>query len=298
MNNPPTMVLYNVTVSVSQEHANDWVKYMMEEHIPEVLATGHFRDFRLCHVQGEAEGGITFAVQYMARDAQSLETYQKEHAPALQSEHQAKWGSHAVAFPVDCGGPPHQEGGRQPTRMKVRAKKHLGQHFLRDLNVARSIAQAVTKHHGCSEVLEVGPGTGALTKPLLERGDLTLKAVELDEESVNYLTSQGVLSDDQIFGVDLLRWDPDEAYPDGAPFVVAGNFPYNISSQILFRVLEWRDRVPECVGMFQKEVAERVAEGPGSKTYGILSVLLQSYYDIDYLFTVHEQAFDLSLIHI
>ena len=176
--------------------------------------------------------------------------------------------------------------------MKVRAKKHLGQHFLRDLNVARRIAQAVTKHHSCSEVLEVGPGTGALTKPLLERGDLTLKAVELDEESVNYLTSQGVLSDDQIFGVDLLRWDPDEAYPDGAPFVVAGNFPYNISSQILFRVLEWRDRVPECVGMFQKEVAERVAEGPGSKTYGILSVLLQSYYDIDYLFTVHEQAFD------
>ena len=92
------MVLYNVTVSVSQEHANDWVKYMMEEHIPEVLATGHFRDFRLCHVQGEAEGGITFAVQYMARDAQSLETYQKEHAPDLQAEHQAKWGSHAVAF--------------------------------------------------------------------------------------------------------------------------------------------------------------------------------------------------------
>ena len=176
--------------------------------------------------------------------------------------------------------------------MKVRAKKHLGQHFLRDLNVARRIAQAVTKRHGCSEVLEVGPGTGALTRPLLERGDLTLKAVELDEESVDYLTSQGVLSDDQIFGVDLLRWDPDEAYPDGAPFVVAGNFPYNISSQILFRVLEWRDRVPECVGMFQKEVAERVAEGPGSKTYGILSVLLQSYYDIDYLFTVHEQAFD------
>ena len=176
--------------------------------------------------------------------------------------------------------------------MKVRAKKHLGQHFLRDLNVARRIAQAGTKHHGCSEVLEVGPGTGALTRPLLERGDLTLNAVELDEESVDYLTSQGVLSDDQIFGVDLLRWDPDEAYPDGAPFVVAGNFPYNISSQILFRVLEWRDRVPECVGMFQKEVAERVAEGPGSKTYGILSVLLQSYYDIDYLFTVHEQAFD------
>ena len=101
-----------------------------------------------------------------------------------------------------------------------------------------------------------------------------------------------MLPAEDIFGVDLLKWDPSEAFPDGAPFIVAGNFPYNISSQILFRVLDWRDRVPECVGMFQKEVAERVAEGPGSKTYGILSVLLQAYYDIDYLFTVHEHAFD------
>ena len=101
-----------------------------------------------------------------------------------------------------------------------------------------------------------------------------------------------MLAEEKVFGVDLLKWDPDEAFPGGAPFIVAGNFPYNISSQILFRVLDWRDRVPECVGMFQKEVAERVAEGPGSKTYGILSVLLQSYYDIEYLFTVHEQAFD------
>jgi 16S rRNA (adenine1518-N6/adenine1519-N6)-dimethyltransferase len=116
--------------------------------------------------------------------------------------------------------------------------------------------------------------------------------VELDRESVEYLVSQGVLTADRVFGVDLLRWNPDEAFPDGAPFIVAGNFPYNISSQILFRVLDWRDRVPECVGMFQKEVAERVAEGPGSKAYGILSVLLQSYYDIEYLFTVHENAFD------
>ena len=89
-----------------------------------------------------------------------------------------------------------------------------------------------------------------------------------------------------------MKWNPDLAFPDGAPFIVAGNFPYNISSQILFQVLEWRDRVPASVGMFQKEVAERVAEGPGSKTYGILSVLLQTYYDIEYLFTVHEDAFD------
>ena len=92
------MVLYNVTVSVSEESANDWVKYMMEEHIPDVLATGHFRDFRLCHVQGEAQGGITFAVQYMARSVEAFEAYQKDHAPALQAEHQAKWETKAVAF--------------------------------------------------------------------------------------------------------------------------------------------------------------------------------------------------------
>ena len=92
------MVLYNVTVSVTDECANDWVKYMMEVHIPDVLATGHFRDFRLCHVQGEAEGGVTFAVQYMARDAEAFQTYQRECAPALQADHQANWGSKAVAF--------------------------------------------------------------------------------------------------------------------------------------------------------------------------------------------------------
>lgn len=176
--------------------------------------------------------------------------------------------------------------------MHVRAKKHLGQHFLRDLEVARRIALSIQKHRGCCDVLEVGPGTGALTIPLLERGDLRVKAVELDDESVAYLTAQNILQDEDIVGVDLLKWNPSEAFPNDMPFIVAGNFPYNISSQILFRVLEWRDRVPECVGMFQKEVAERVAEGPGSKAYGILSVLLQTYYDIDYLFTVEETAFN------
>ena len=176
--------------------------------------------------------------------------------------------------------------------MHVRAKKHLGQHFLRDLEVARRIALSIQKHRDCCDVLEVGPGTGALTVPLLERGDLRVKAVELDDESVAYLTAQNILKDEDIVGVDLLKWNPSEAFPNDMPFIVAGNFPYNISSQILFRVLEWRDRVPECVGMFQKEVAERVAEGPGSKAYGILSVLLQTYYDIDYLFTVEETAFN------
>ena len=176
--------------------------------------------------------------------------------------------------------------------MYVRAKKHLGQHFLRDPDAARRIAESITKHRGCCDVLEVGPGTGALTRPLLNRGDLNICAVEVDAESVASLNSQGLLQTNKVFCVDLLKWDPNEAYPEGSPFIVAGNFPYNISSQILFRVIDWRDRVPECVGMFQKEVAERVAEGPGSKSYGILSVLLQSYYDIEYLFTVHESAFD------
>ena len=176
--------------------------------------------------------------------------------------------------------------------MQVRAKKHLGQHFLNDLSIAERIAQSITLHRGCSDVLEVGPGTGALTRPLIARGDLRVHAVELDQESVAYLLQEHVLTPDVVHGVDLLTWNPDEAFPNGAPFIVAGNFPYNISSQILFKVLEWRDRVPECVGMFQKEVAQRVAEGPGSKTYGILSVLLQTYYDIEYLFTVEEHAFN------
>ena len=176
--------------------------------------------------------------------------------------------------------------------MKVKAKKYLGQHFLTGPGIAQSIAEAITCHNGCNSVLEVGPGTGALTIPMLERGDLDVHVVELDEESVEYLIEEEILPSNKVHGVDLLKWNPDLVFQNGAPFIVAGNFPYNISSQILFQVLEWRDRVPESVGMFQKEVAERVAEGPGSKTYGILSVLLQTYYDIEYLFTVHEDAFD------
>lgn len=176
--------------------------------------------------------------------------------------------------------------------MDVRAKKHLGQHFLTGPGIAQNIAESLTCHRGCNSVLEVGPGTGALTRPLIARGDLDLHVVELDEESVDYLITEEVLPQDRVYGVNLLKWNPDLAFPDGAPFIVAGNFPYNISAQILFWVLDQRERVPEVVGMFQKEVAERIAEGPGSKTYGILGVLLQSYYDIEYLFTVHEDAFD------
>ena len=173
----------------------------------------------------------------------------------------------------------------------VRAKKHLGLHFLTGPGIATQIAESITCHRGCNAVLEVGPGTGALTIPLLHRGDLDLHVVELDAESVDFLVTEELLPSERVHGVDLLRWNPDLAFPNGVPFIVAGNFPYNISSQILFQVLDWRERVPEVVGMFQKEVAERIAEGPGSRTYGILSVLLQTYYDIEYLFTVHEDAF-------
>ena len=151
----------------------------------------------------------------------------------------------------------------------IKPKKHLGQHFLVGPGIAHRIAGSVTCHRECHSVLEVGPGMGALTVPLLDRGDLDLHVVELDEESVEYLVTEELLPSNRVHGVDLLSWNPDLAFPDGAPFIVAGNFPYNISSQILFQVLDWRERVPEVVGMFQKEVAKRIAEGPGSRTYGI-----------------------------
>ncbi len=163
----------------------------------------------------------------------------------------------------------------------VKPKKHLGQHFLIGPGIADRIAQSITCHNRCNSVLEVGPGTGALTLPLLERGDLDLHVVELDTESADFLVTEELLPSERVHGVDLLSWNPDMAFPNNKPFIVAGNFPYNISSQILFQVIDWRERVPELVGMFQKEVAQRIAEGPGSRTYGILSVLLQTYYDID-----------------
>ena len=173
----------------------------------------------------------------------------------------------------------------------VKAKKHLGQHFLEDPSVAERIATAIRTDDPQACILEIGPGTGALTRPLVQRFGAQVLALDVDDESVQFLQQQDWLPEGSVQHGDFLRMPLSDLETPG-PLVVAGNFPYNISSQILFRVLDWRDRVPECVGMFQKEVAERVAEGPGSKTYGILSVLLQAYYDIDYLFTVHEHAFD------
>ena len=172
---------------------------------------------------------------------------------------------------------------------KVKPKKALGQHFLTDLSVAERIASTLDGYKGVP-VLEVGPGMGVLTRFLLDKGhDLTV--VELDSESVDYLKTNFPELDGRIVEADFLKLDMGKMF-GGKPFCIIGNYPYNISSQIFFKVLECRDRVPCCSGMLQKEVAERIAAGPGSKTYGILSVLLQAWYDIEYLFTVPEHVFN------
>lgn len=173
-------------------------------------------------------------------------------------------------------------------RREVRAKKHLGQHFLCDENIARAIVDSL-KADRKRATLEVGPGMGVLTKYLLPREDIELFAAEVDSESVAYLRENYPDLNKNLIYFDFLRLDLAAMFPEGLN--VIGNFPYNISSQIFFKVLENRDLVPECVGMIQKEVAVRMAEPPGKKEYGILSVLLQAFYDIEYLFTVHENVF-------
>jgi 16S rRNA (adenine1518-N6/adenine1519-N6)-dimethyltransferase len=171
--------------------------------------------------------------------------------------------------------------------MNVRAKKGLGQHFLRDKAIAARIVDSLSGN--TRTALEVGPGMGVLTELLLARADLTLYAAEIDRESVAYLHTHFPALGPRLLQGDFLDMELDKLFAE--PVAVIGNFPYNISSQIFFKVLEHRDQIPEVVGMVQKEVAERIACKPGSKTYGILSVLLQAYYHIDYLFTVHENVF-------
>lgn len=170
----------------------------------------------------------------------------------------------------------------------VRPKKQLGQHFLTDQDVARRIADTVD---ACPDLplLEVGPGMGVLTQYLLTKGR-PLKVVEIDTESVAYLKEHMPQLADGILEDDFLRMPIDSLF-DGQPFVLTGNYPYNISSQIFFRMLEHRDRIPCCTGMIQREVAQRMAAAPGSRTYGILSVLLQAWYSVEYLFTVDEHVF-------
>ena len=169
---------------------------------------------------------------------------------------------------------------------EVRAKKFLGQHFLTDEGIARSIVDSLSP--AAQHVLEIGPGMGVLTKYLIGKEDIDFHVVEIDRESVAWLHEhyEGL----HVIEGDFLKMDLSALFHDTCAII--GNFPYNISSQILFKVFEQRNRVTEVVGMFQKEVAERVAAGPGSKTYGILSVLLSAFYNIEYLFTVSEHVFN------
>lgn len=171
----------------------------------------------------------------------------------------------------------------------VKPKKFLGQHFLTDLNIAKSIADTVDVCPGLP-LLEVGPGTGVLTQFLLKK-DRELKVVEIDRESVPYLQTHFPELGDNIIEADFLQMDLSKVF-DGRSFVLTGNYPYNISSQIFFKMLENKERIPCCTGMIQKEVAERMAAKPGTKAYGVLTVLVQAWYDVEYLFTVHENVFN------
>ena len=175
---------------------------------------------------------------------------------------------------------------------EVRAKKALGQHFLTDLNIARKICDSLSggSQESPCEVLEVGCGMGVLTQFLLKRDDIRTWGAEIDTESVEYLHEHYPDFAPRLIEGDFLKMNLAERFPEGLQLI--GNFPYNISSQIFFKVLENRHLIPECVGMIQKEVAVRIAEPPGSREYGILSVLLQAWYDIDYLFTVNETVFN------
>lgn len=171
----------------------------------------------------------------------------------------------------------------------VKPKKFLGQHFLKDLNVAKAIADTVDSCPGLP-VLEVGPGMGVLTQFLLTK-ERPLKVVEVDFESVAYLRKAYPQLEEHIVEDDFLKMNLQRLF-EGQPFVLTGNYPYNISSQIFFKMLDNKDLIPCCTGMIQKEVAERIAAAPGSKTYGILSVLIQAWYSVEYLFTVHEHVFN------
>ncbi|TJY37741.1 16S rRNA (adenine(1518)-N(6)/adenine(1519)-N(6))-dimethyltransferase RsmA [Pontimicrobium aquaticum] len=173
--------------------------------------------------------------------------------------------------------------------MSVRAKKHLGQHFLRDENIAKKIANTLTLK-GYNKVLEIGPGMGVLTKYLLEK-DITTYVIEIDTESVEYLQANYLNLAPRIIEKNFLKYNLNEVFNQES-YAIIGNFPYNISSQIVFKTLEMRDQIPEFSGMFQKEVAQRICEKEGSKTYGILSVLTQAFYDAEYLFTVPPSVFN------
>lgn len=172
---------------------------------------------------------------------------------------------------------------------KVTAKKHLGQHFLKDESIAKDIADTLSLE-GYSKILEIGPGMGVLTKYILEK-EIDTYVIEIDTESVSYLDSHYPKLHNKIISKDFLKYNINEVL-EGKPFAIIGNFPYNISTQIVFKCLEMRNQVPEFSGMFQKEVAERICSKKGNKVYGILSVLSQAFYDVEYLFTVEPEVFN------
>jgi len=188
--------------------------------------------------------------------------------------------------------------GASTEKTAVRAKKHLGQHFLKDENIAKKIGDTLTLN-GYKNVVEIGPGMGVLTKYILQK-DLDLIAMDLDTESITYLNTSFQLehaqevrkgNSFQVLEADFLKYNLDTLFTD-EQFAITGNFPYNISSQIVFKTLENKDRIPEFTGMFQKEVAQRICEKAGSKAYGILSILTQAFYDAEYLFTVPPDVFN------
>ena len=171
----------------------------------------------------------------------------------------------------------------------VKPKKFLGQHFLKDLSIAKDIADTVDYCPNLP-ILEVGPGMGVMTQFLISKERL-VKVVEIDYESVEYLRRHFPQLEENIIEDDFLKMHLENTF-NGQSFILTGNYPYNISSQIFFKMLDYKDLIPCCTGMIQKEVAERIAAGPGSKTYGILSVLIQAWYNVEYLFTVHENVFN------
>jgi 16S rRNA (adenine1518-N6/adenine1519-N6)-dimethyltransferase len=173
--------------------------------------------------------------------------------------------------------------------MTVKAKKHLGQHFLNDESIAEKIADTLTLN-GYKSVLEIGPGMGVLTKYLL-KNDVTTHVIEIDTESVDYLKANFLNLAPRVIEKDFLKYDLNEIFK-GEPFAIIGNFPYNISTQIVFKMLDMRNQIPEFSGMFQKEVAQRICSTEGSKVYGILSVLTQAFYNAEYLFTVPPSVFN------
>jgi 16S rRNA (adenine1518-N6/adenine1519-N6)-dimethyltransferase len=192
----------------------------------------------------------------------------------------------------------YQNWDKEEDTSAVRAKKHLGQHFLKDQVVARKIAETLLLN-GYDNVIEIGPGTGVLTQYLLEQ-DINILALDLDSESIEYLKTDFEINhlkllqrkkSFEVRNADFLKEDLSALF-NGAPFGITGNFPYNISTQIVFKMLEHKDRVIEFTGMFQKEVAQRICEKEGSKAYGILSVLVQAFYEAEYLFTVHPEVFN------